>query len=140
LDYKAATGRDHMKIARILFGLMYLGGAVANITLTVLNGPDSYHSFADNALLSFYRDAWANVVIPNMTLFIALLIAYELTLGILFLSSRRFLKIALAGGIIFCWATVPFSTQVLISNLPLGIIQAILVWWELSSRPGAPCS
>jgi hypothetical protein len=127
-----------MKIARILFGLMYLGGALANIMLTHFNGPDSYHSFADNALLGFYKDAWAEVAIPNMTLFIALLVAFEITLGLLFLSSRRFLRIALLGGILFCWGTVPFSTQVLMSNLPLGIIQGILLWRELTGRTGAP--
>jgi hypothetical protein len=129
-----------MKIVRIVFGLIYLGGALANIMLTHFNGPDSYHSFADNALLGFYRDAWAGLVIPNMTLFIVLLIAFEVTLGLLFLSSRRFLKIALAAGILFCWGTVPFGTKVLISNLPLGIIQGILLWWELRSRSGAPTS
>lgn len=127
-----------MKIARIVFGLMYLGGALANIMLTHFNGPDSYHSFADNALLGFYRDAWAGLVVPNMMLFIVLLVAFELTLGLLFLGSRRSLRIALAAGILFCWITVPFSTKVLISNLPLGIIQGIFLWWELRSRSGVP--
>jgi hypothetical protein len=117
---------------------MYLGGALANIMLTHFNGPESYHSFADSALLGFYRDAWANLAIPNMMLFIVLLVAFELTLGLLFLGSRRFLKIALAVGILFCWGTVPFGTKVLISNLPLGIIQGILLWWELRSRSEAP--
>ena len=120
-----------MNIARILFGILYLGGAIANITLTVVNSPESYHSFADDALIDFYREAWANLVIPNMTLMIALLIAYELALGVLFLGSRRFLKIALAGGVIFCLGTVPFSLQVLSTNLPLGLIQVFLLWKEI---------
>ena len=120
-----------MKVARIAFGLLYLGGAVANITLTVLNSPQSYNIFADATLIPFYREAWATLVIPNMTLFISVLIVYEITLGLLFLIGRRFLKIALAGGTLFCLGTVPFSLQVLSTNLPLGLIQAFLLWKEL---------
>ena len=120
-----------MNLARIVFGILYLGGALANITLTVLNSPQSYHSFADATLIPFYREAWAALVIPNMTLFISLLIIYEITLGLLFLTKRRFLRIALVGGTIFCLGTVPFSLQVLSTNLPLGLIQAFLLWREL---------
>jgi hypothetical protein len=120
-----------MKIARIVFGILYLGGAIANITLIVVNGPESSHGFADNALLPFCREAWADVAIPSMTLVVGLLITYEVALELLFLSSRRFLKIALIGGAIFCLVTVPFGIQVLSTNLPLGLIQIFLLWREL---------
>lgn len=123
-----------MKIARIVFGIMYLGGALANITLTLLNSPQSYNTFADKALIPFYREAWAALAIPNMTLFISLLIAYEIALGLLFLVRRRFLTIALAGGALFCLGTVPFSLQVLSTNLPLGLIQVFLLWRELGQN------
>ena len=119
-----------MNIARIVFGIVYLGGALANITLTVLNSPQSYNAFADKALIPFYRDAWAALVIPNMTLFISLLIVAEITLGLLFLLKRRFLAVALAGGALFCLGTAPFSLQTLATNLPLGLIQAFLLWRE----------
>jgi len=66
-----------------------------------------------------------------MTLVISLLIVYEIALGVLFLSKRRFLKIGLVGGTIFCLGTVPLSLQVLSTNLPLGLIQAFLLWKEL---------
>jgi len=69
-----------------------------------------------------------------MTLFISLLIVYEITLGLLFLIRRRFLKIALAGGTLFCLGTVPLSLQVLSTNLPLGLIQAFLLWRELRQK------
>lgn len=127
-----------MKTARIAFGILYLGGALANITLTVLNSPQSYNAFADEALIPFYREAWAALVIPNMTLFISLLIVYEITLGLLFLLRRRFLTIALAGGALFCLGTVPFSLQVLSTNLALGLIQAFLLWKESRRRGARP--
>ena len=120
-----------MKIARIAFGLLYLSGAVTNTILVILNGPASYNSFADAALLSFYREAWASVAVPNMTLFVSIFILYELTTGLLFLIRRRFMTIALVAGTIFCLGTVPFSLQVLSTNLPLGLIQAFLLWREL---------
>jgi len=126
---------DTMTVARIIFGIIYLGGAVANTTLVILNGPESYDVFADAALLSFYRDAWASVAVPNMTLFVSLLILAELTVGLLFLLRRRFLVIALALGGIFCLGTVPFSLQVLSTNLPLGLIQVFLLWKELRRKP-----
>ena len=129
-----------MNIARIVFGILYLGGALANILLTVLNSPQSYNAFADKALIPFYRDAWAALIIPNMGLFISLLIVYEITLGLLFLARRRFLMIALAGGALFCLGTVPFSLQVLSTNLPLGLIQAFLLWKEWDRRRVRPAS
>ena len=127
-----------MNVARITFGILYLGGALANITLTVLNGPESYHSFADGTLLSFYREAWATLVVPIMTLFIALLIAFEITLGMLFITKRRFMKIALVLSIIFCLGTAPFGLEAVYINIPLGLIQVFLLWKELHMRTIAP--
>jgi hypothetical protein len=120
-----------MNILRFIFGIIYLGGAIANITLTALNSPQSYYSFADAALIPFYRQAWEILVIPNILLFIVLLIIFELFLGLLFITRRRLLKIALALGAIFCLGTVPFSLQVLSTNLPLGIIQLVLLFIKL---------
>ena len=126
-----------MKIARIAFGILYLGGAAANITLSLLNSPASYYPFADAALLPFYREAWMTVAVPHMALFIVLLVAAEITLGLLFLIGRRWLPVTLAVGAAFCLGTVPFSLEVLISNLPLGLIQVFLLWVELRRRAAA---
>ena len=104
----------------------------------MLNGPESYHSFADGTLLSFYREAWATLVVPIMTLFIALLIAFEITLGMLFITKRRFMKIALVLGIIFCLGTAPFGLEAVYINIPLGLIQVFLLWKELHMRTIAP--
>lgn len=120
-----------MNIARIVFGILYLGGAVANIALTVINSPESYNSFADEALIAFYQEAWAQIAVPNMTLLISLLIVFEITLGLSFLIRRRFLKIALVGGIVFCLGTVPFGLKMMSTNLPLGLIQVFMLWKEL---------
>lgn len=123
-----------MKAARIIFGVIYLGGAAANVLLVIINSPESYSSFADEALIFFYQQAWAKIAVPNITLFVTLLILFEITLGVFFLIGRRFLKTALVLGIIFCLITVPFGLKMLSSNLALGLIQVFLLWLILRKR------
>jgi hypothetical protein len=120
-----------MKIARIIFGILYLGGAAANLAMLLLNSPAFYNAFADESLIPFYREAWAAVAVPNMALFVPLLILYEIVLGVMFLIGGRFLKLALVGGILFCLGTVPFGFKMMSTNLPLGLIQAFMLWIEL---------
>lgn len=117
-----------MKIARIIFGILYLAGAIANIALVSINSPASYNAFADEALIPFYKEAWWAVAVPVMTLFVALLILFEITLGVLFLTGGRSLKLALLGGSVFYLGTVPFGYKMMSTNLPLGLIQAVLLW------------
>ena len=50
-----------MDIARIIFGIIYLGGAVANVTLTAIYKPKSYYGVADASFFPWYREAWQTV-------------------------------------------------------------------------------
>ncbi|MFC1964515.1 hypothetical protein ACFLWG_00710 [Chloroflexota bacterium] len=120
-----------MNIARFVFGIVYLLGATANITLTVVNGPESYRSFADASFFPWYREAWMAVAAPNITLIVILLIAFEISLGLLFIIKRKYLKIALVLGILFCLASMPTMVQAIYTNLSLALIQAFLLWREL---------
>ena len=85
-----------MNVARNIFGIVYLLGATANITLIVI-----------------------------------LLIAFEISLGLLFIIKRKYLRIALTLGILFCLASMPTMVQAIYTNLPLALIQAFLLWKEL---------
>ena len=120
-----------MNVARIIFGIVYLLGATANITLTLINGPGSYRGFADASFFPWYREAWMAVAAPNITLIVILLIAFEISLGLLFIIKRKYLKIALILGILFCLASMPTMIQAIYTNLPLALIQAFLLWKEL---------
>lgn len=122
--------RYTVTIVRIIFGIIYLGGAATNIMLAVINGPESYFTFAERSLIPFYRDTWAAIVVPNMILFIALTIAFEIFLGLLFIINREYMKIALVLGIIFCLGTTPFFIEAVYTNIPLALIQAFLLWRE----------
>ena len=104
---------------------------MANITLTVLNSPQSYIGFADATFFPWYREAWMAVAAPNITLIVSLLIAFEISLGLLFIIKRKYLKIALILGILFCLASMPTMVQAIYTNLPLALIQAFLLWKEL---------
>jgi len=118
-----------VNVARIIFGVIYLIGAVANLVMVIMS-PEIYYAFADGAFVQFYREAWNTVVVPNLFFFIALTIIFEITLGLLFLISRRFLKIALIFGIIFCLGLVPFGIEFVYGNIPLALIQGFLLWKE----------
>jgi len=119
-----------MNIARIIFGIIYLLGAIANITLVTVNGSQSYIGFADATFFPWYRDAWMAVAAPNITLIVVLLIAFEIGLGLLFIIKRKYLKIALILGILFCLASMPTMVEAIYTNLPLALIQAFLLWRE----------
>ena len=120
-----------MKIARIGFGIIYLLGAIANITLVTINGSQSYIGFADATFFPWYREAWMAVAAPYITLIVELLIIFEISLGLLFIIKRKYLKIALILGILFCLASMPTMVQAIYTNLPLALIQAFLLWKEL---------
>ena len=120
-----------MNIARIIFGAIYLLGAIANITLSVINGSESYIGFADTTFFPWYREAWMAVAAPNITLIVVLLIIFEISLGLLFILKRKYLKIALVLGILFCLASMPTMIQAIYTNLPLALIQVFLLWREI---------
>ena len=120
-----------MNIARIIFGIIYLLGALANITLVTINGSQSYIGFADASFFPWYREAWMAVAAPNINLIVILLIAFEISLGLLFIIRRKYLKIALILGILFCLASMPTMIQAIYTNLPLAMIQAFMLWKEL---------
>ena len=119
-----------MNIARIIFGIIYLLGAIANITLVTINGSQSYIGFADASFFPWYREAWMAIAATNITLIVVLLIAFEICLGLLFIIRRKYLKIALILGILFCLASIPTMVQAVHTNLPLALIQAFLLWRE----------
>ena len=117
-----------MNIARIVCGVIYLLGAGYNIFLVSTRGWQSYTGFADGSFWPFYRDAWQAIAVPNIILIVILLIVFEIGLGLLFIISRKCLKIALILGILFCLASMPVMIQAIYTNLPLAIVQGVMLW------------
>jgi hypothetical protein len=121
-----------MNVARIIFGLIYLLGAAYNITFTIISGPESYRNFADVSFFPWYREAWMAVAAPNIALIVILLIAFEIGLGLLFIIKRKYLKLALILGILFCLGSMPTMLEAIYTNLPLALIQAFMLGKEFS--------
>ncbi len=90
-----------------------------------------YIGFADETFFPWYREAWRAVAAPNITLIVVLLIALEISLGLLFIIKRKYLKLALILGILFCLASMPTMVQAIYTNLPLALMQAFLLWKEV---------
>ena len=75
-----------------------------------------------------YKEWPIEVVVP--ILIVILLIAFEICLGLMFIIKRKYLKIALILGILFCLASMPAMIEAIYTNLPLALIQAFLLWNE----------
>ena len=114
-----------MNVARIIFGIIYLLGAGFNIFIVATQGWQTYIGFADATFFPLYREAWMAVAAPNITL-----IVFEISLGLLLILKRRYLKIALILGILFCLASMPTMVEAIYTNLSLALIQAFMLWKE----------
>ena len=83
------------RVGRMAFAGLYIGaGALVN-AYYLLSGSD-FADFADTAHFAFVHDTWRSLVVPHHTVFIGLLVAFELTVGLLALSGRRGVRVALA--------------------------------------------
>lgn len=117
-----------MNIARVIFGIIYLLGAGFNIAIVITQGWQAYVGFADATFFPWYREAWMAIAVPNITLIVILLIIFEVGLGLLFILKRGYLKIALILGILFCLASMPTMVEAIYTNLPLALVQVLVLW------------
>ena len=119
-----------MNIARIIFGIIYLLGAAFNSFIVATQGWQTYIGFADTTFFPWYREVWMNIAAPNIILIVILLIVFEISLGLLFIVKRKYLKMALILGTLFCLVSMPTMIEAIYTNLPLALIQAFLLWKE----------
>jgi hypothetical protein len=94
---------------RIFLGLFFLVMALGvNGSFTFTN-PQAYVDYASGALIPLYRDIALAVVELNPVLFGALLMAYEITMGLCLLHKRRTVRIGLIGTMAFIVGIAPLS-------------------------------
>jgi hypothetical protein len=113
--------RRALYVGRIAVATLFLAGGALFNTLNFATGGD-YAEFADESYMPFVRDTWHSVVAPNQYIFIPLLIAFELAVGVLMLTGGRRTQLALAAAIgfhiglmFFGWAYYPFSIAMIIA-------------------------
>jgi hypothetical protein len=114
-------------IVRIAFGLILVAGAVANAVM-FLSQPRIYDAFAEGAIISLYRDLWRSLVLPHLGLWLALVIAFEISAGILILSKGIWVRVGLLAGILFCLGLVPFWWY---GGALLNVAMAVALAWLL---------
>jgi hypothetical protein len=116
-------------VGRIVAGLFFLAMALGvNLTL-ILVDVGFYVTYGSQALLPLYRWFFREVVALNPTFFAILLVAYEFTVGILMLNKGLYVRLGLAGGILFLLAITPLGLETL-GNIGMAVALALLLRQE----------
>ncbi len=111
---------------RILLAATFLGGALFNALVTLRN-PESLRGFAELAMLDVLRLFILEWVMPYATLFVGLLIAFEVAVGLLLLARGRAVRLGLVAALAFYVALVPVVREYGLANLPLFLLALALL-------------
>lgn len=109
---------DALRAGRIGVGVLYLAGGAAVNALFLVLGED-YARFADGSAIAFVRHTWGTLVVPNHHAWIALLIVFELVVGVLALLGARATQIAYTAAIAFHVALLAFGPGFLVWSVPM---------------------
>ena len=114
-------------IVRIILGIVYFIGALINLRFA-LQSPEVYQTFADFAVIPFYRTLWSSIVMPHITKWLLLVVGCEIIMGLFILSKETLVKIGLLGGIVFNLMLIPFWWSGWgVINLFIVLIQILLL-------------
>jgi hypothetical protein len=94
---------------RVFVGIFFLVMALGVNGSFTFSNPQAYVDYAEGALIPFYRNLALNVVTINPLLFGLLLMAFEITMGLLILHKQKSVKIGLVGTIFFLIGIAPLS-------------------------------
>ena len=114
-------------IARLAFAIIFLLGAVANAAIGIF-APSTYETFADASIISLYEELWTSIVYPQMRLFLLLVVALELSMAWLLLSSGVRVKAGLILALGFVLGLVPFWWQ---GGAVINLLLALPLLWLL---------
>jgi len=95
------------EFARNAFALVFFAGAGAHVYLITAR-PEAYESFADLAIFGFYTSLWRTLVLPHLTLFVVVLIVFELALALLLTLRGRAVRVGLVLAGLFVLFLIPF--------------------------------
>jgi hypothetical protein len=114
-------------------GGFYLVMAGINIGIAVAES-ETYRHFADGGLFAFVREGWLTIVMSNPGLWIGLLAAGELLIGVALLIGDRWTLPAYGAIIAFHLALVLFGWGFLTWAAPVVLLLAIATRRELTPR------
>lgn len=134
---------------RAFIGVAYLAAAIFN-TIYTLPRSDELDGYADGAWFPFLETFMRDVFMPNGDLFIILVIAFEVVVGILILSRSIYVDVGVSASVVWVLAVLPFlAWPYLLTNIVLALMQGVLllhrydttIWGLARNRvvsPGAP--
>ena len=98
-------------MTRIFLGFFFLVMAIGINIVTVLVAPQSYIEMGKDALIPLYRWFFLNIVSLNPALFVLPVAAYQITIALMMLSKKKYVKMGLIGGIIFLVLVAPLGIE-----------------------------
>jgi hypothetical protein len=121
-------------VVRSILAVIFLVGAAVNFTL-LMTRPATYEGFADVAIVPFYKTLWRELVVPRLELWVGLVIAFEIALGLLLLGPGVYARVGLVLAAAFVAFLVPFwwGGGALINLAFLGV----LIWLLRFDYPAA---
>lgn len=116
-------------IVEIGVGLLFLVGAIFNVSYTFRHGEEFYESFAASAWFHPSRKLVRSVIIPQAKLFTILLVALQLSIAVTILSRGNLVQYGLIAGAVFSLAAALVSNVPgAIANLALAALQLFLAF------------
>jgi hypothetical protein len=97
----------YQDIIRLVLAIAFFAGASVNAYLA-LGVPEVYEEFADFAFLRVYRSLWRGMVLPRLRLWIALVILFEIAVGVLLLTAGPYARSGLILAALYTAFLVPF--------------------------------
>jgi hypothetical protein len=132
---RSRHGEQAVLAGRVILSALFVGaGALVNLAL--LLGGEDYADFAEGSFIPFVRETWASLVVPNVGIFIPILIAFETFVGITVLMGRRWTQAALVAAIGFHVALMAFGVGFFIWSVPMIAALATLLRRELRAESG----
>lgn len=105
----AGRSRRAMYVGRFAVATLFIvGGGLFNAVNLASGGAD-YKNFAEDSYIPSVRDTWESVVAPNVGLFISLLVAFEIVVGVLILVGGRKTQLGLVAAVGFHVALLSFG-------------------------------
>ena len=135
------AGRLGWNLWRALIGVGYLAAAGFNSFFTLPHG--NLEWFADGAWSPFLADFVRNVVHPHREPLLALVVAFEVAVGILILHRGRAVDIGAGAAVLWVLLLMPFLQPwpMATTNLGLAAVQGIILLrrydaavWELGRK------
>jgi hypothetical protein len=97
----------YQDIIRLLLAAAFFLGAVANIIMLVTS-PKIYEGFADLSFFDFYRALWRRLVVPNLGIWMTLVIVFEIGVGALLLAPDPYARLGLILAAAYALSLAPF--------------------------------